>query len=211
MNAPTVAGRRFRAWFKAVSEPSVVNRLLELSPHPHAEDAPLFIQWLLYPTYYADVVSAQADIYKLSPALLLAMIRQESLFETAAESHAGASGLLQVMPATGEYIAGQAGFSDYSAEHLQLPYLGVQYGAWYINQQLHIFDNNLLVSLAGYNAGPGYALNWIETIDDTDVFVESIPFWETRTYVRAVYQNFAAYRRLYISPTVPGKESSGSG
>jgi len=172
-------------------------RLLELSPAKHAEDAPVFIQWLIYPAYYADVVSAQADIYNLSPALLLAMIRQESLFEPGAESHAGASGLLQVMPATGEYIAGQAGFDNYAAGQLKLPYLGLQYGAWYINQQLQIFDNHLLIALAGYNAGPGYALNWIETTDDPDVFVESIPFWETRTYVRTVYENMAAYRRLY--------------
>ncbi len=183
-------------------------RLLELSPVKHAEDAPLFIQWLIYPAYFANVVSVQSEIYNLSPALLLAMIRQESLFEPAAESPAGASGLLQVMPATGEYIAGQAGFDNYTADQLQLPWLGVQYGAWYINQQLYIFENNLLIALAGYNAGPGYALNWIESTTDPDMFVESIPFWETRTYVRTVYENLAAYHRLYITP-IPTTQFSG--
>ena len=70
-----------------------------------------------------------------------------------------------------------------------------------INQQLGIFDGNQFAALAAYNAGPGNVLEWIKVSDDLDIFVESIPFWESRTYIRNIYINLAAYRRIYGPPT----------
>jgi soluble lytic murein transglycosylase len=162
---------------------------------------PEFIQRLIYPIIYDDIIAAEAETHAIDPALLLAITRQESLFEPAAESSAGARGLMQVMPATGQYIAERAGFADYSADQLWRPYLGIKYGAWYINQQLQIFEGNPLAAVAAYNAGPGYVLEWIKQTDDPDVFVESIPFRESRWYVRYVYENLAAYHRLYTANT----------
>ena len=70
-------------------------------------------------------------------------------------------------------------------------------GSWYINQQLGIFEDNQFAALAAYNAGPGNVLEWIKTSDDLDIFVEAIPFWESRLYIRTIYTNLAAYRRVY--------------
>ncbi len=127
-------------------------------------------------------------------------MRQESLFERSAHSPAGARGLMQVMPATGQYIAERGDFGPYEAGQLWLPYLNIKHGTWYINQQLGIFDGNQFAALAAYNAGPGHVLEWVKSSDDLDIFVESIPFWESRLYIRRIYVNLAAYRRLYGAP-----------
>ncbi len=174
-------------------------RLMVLSPATEPEQTPIFIQRLLYPIYFAELIFAEAEQYELDPALLLAVMRQESLFERSAESFAGARGLMQVMPATGDYVAQRGNFGNYDPTQLYLPYISVKYGAWYMNQQLGIFDGNQFAALAAYNAGPGNVLEWIEVSEDLDIFVESIPFWESRLYIRNIYVNLAAYRRIYGS------------
>ena len=180
-------------------------RLIFLSPARTPEDAPIFIQRLYYPIYFADVIFNEAERLNIDPAMVVALIRQESLFEASAESVVGARGLMQVMPATGEYIAERGEFANFDVDQLWLPYLNIKFGAWYINQQLGIFDDNEFAAMAAYNAGPGNVLEWIKSSDDLDVFVESIPFWESRTYIRRVYVNLAAYRRLYsdFTPNPP--------
>ena len=126
-------------------------------------------------------------------------MRQESLIEHSAESIAGARGLMQVMPATGEYIAERSDFGAIHPDQLWLPFISVKFGAWYINQQLQLFDGNQFAALAAYNAGPGNVLEWVKVSGDLDVFVESIPYRESRTYIRTIYVNLAAYRSLYGS------------
>jgi soluble lytic murein transglycosylase len=173
-------------------------RLITLSPAGDPENAPLFIQRLFHPIFFADLIFAEAEQYEVDPALLLAIMRQESLFEQSAESIAGARGLMQVMPTTGEYVVDRGQFEiDYNPDQLWLPYLSVKFGAWYINQQLDLFDGNQFAALAAYNAGPGNVLEWVKTSSDLDVFVESIPYRESRIYIRNIYVNLAAYRRLY--------------
>jgi soluble lytic murein transglycosylase len=172
-------------------------RLIFLSPADSVDTAPVFIQRLFYPLFFEDVILAEAAAQEVEPALIAALIRQESLYEQAAESAAGARGLMQVMPATGQYVAERGDFGPYEPDRLWLPYRNIKFGAWYINQQLGIFENNLFAAMAAYNAGPGNVLEWQKTSPDLDIFVEAIPFWESRTYIRKVYPNLAAYRRLY--------------
>jgi soluble lytic murein transglycosylase len=172
-------------------------RLVFLSPARSPEDAPLFIQRLYYPIYFPELIFAEVEQLELDPALLIALIRQESLFELSAESIAGARGLMQVMPATGEYVAQNSNFGDFEADQLWLPYISIKFGGWYLKQQLEIFEGNQFAALAAYNAGPGNVSEWLKTSNDLDIFVESIPFWESRTYIRRIYVNLAAYRRLY--------------
>lgn len=176
-------------------------RLVELSPVETPEETPLFIQRLYYPILFDDLIFAEAEKLKIDPALLVALIRQESLYEFSAESIAGARGLTQVMPTTGDYIAERSDFGPFDIGQLWLPYISVKFGAWYINQQLGIFEDNQFAALAAYNAGPGHVLEWIKVSDDLDIFVESIPFWESRTYIRKIYENLAAYRRIYGTPS----------
>ncbi len=172
-------------------------RLIFLSPAGKPEDTPVFIQRLFYPIFFKDLIFAEAENYRLDPALMLSIMRQESLFEQSAESVAGARGLMQVMPSTGEYVAERGDFGSFQTDQLWRPYISVRFGAWYLNQQLAIFDGNQFAALAAYNAGPGHVLEWIKISDDLDIFVESIPFWESRSYIRNIYVNLAAYRRIY--------------
>lgn len=172
-------------------------RLIFLSPAGAPEQAPIFVQRLFYPILYPDLIFGEADSFGLDPALILSIMRQESLFEHEAVSIAGARGLMQVMPATGDYIAERSDFGPIHADQLWLPYVSIKFGAWYINQQLQIFDDNQFAALAAYNAGPGNVLEWVKVSDDLDVFVESIPYRESRTYIRTIYVNLAAYRRIY--------------
>lgn len=174
-------------------------RLIFLSPAGIPEEAPLFVQRLFYPIFFADVIFDEAAQFDLDPALLISIMRQESLFEQSAESIVGARGLMQVMPTTGDYVAERSGFGPFERDQLWLPFISVKFGAWYIDQQLGIFDGNQFAALAAYNAGPGNVLEWIKISDDLDLFVEGIPFFESRLYIRNIYVNLAAYRRIYGS------------
>lgn len=176
-------------------------RLATLSPAKAVDGAPTFIQRLNYPFMFDDVIFAEAERLSLDPALVVSLIRQESLFEFSAESVAGARGLMQVMPGTGEYVATKSDFGPFDSTQLWLPYVSIKFGAWYIDQQLGLFDDNQFAAMAAYNAGPGNVIEWLKVSEDLDIFVESIPFWESRTYIRKIYENLAAYRRLYGSAT----------
>jgi soluble lytic murein transglycosylase len=191
-------------WERGLGRLSILTaaRLIALSPAKDPEDAPLFIQRLYYPIYFPELIFGEAEKYELDPVLLAALIRQESLFELSAHSHAGARGLMQVMPATGEYVAQNIDFSSFDADQLWLPYVSVKFGAWYLDQQLGLFNDHQFAALAAYNAGPANVLEWMKASDDLDIFVESIPFWESRTYIRRIYENLAAYRRLYGPPLI---------
>jgi soluble lytic murein transglycosylase len=163
-------------------------------------EAPLVLQRLAYPLPYADLLSAEAGARDLDPLLLAALIRQESLFEPAAESYAGARGLGQVMPATGTGIANTLGIEDFILEDLYRPHISILFGAFYLKVQMDRFDNQLLVALAAYNGGPGNTLRWVEAGgDDLDLFVELLTATQSRLYLQRVYENYAVYERLYRS------------
>jgi soluble lytic murein transglycosylase len=174
-------------------------RLIMLSPVESVSQAPRFLQRLVYPLYFDDLVLAEAEANGFDPLVFFALIYQESLFEGWAASWAGAQGLTQVIPATGDWIALQLRWKDYQAEHLYRPYLNVKFGAWYLARQLKDFDNRLFVALAAYNGGPGNAARWLELAGDgdEDLFVESISNTETRSYVEKVCEHYARYRALY--------------
>jgi len=176
--------------------------LIRLSPAATVYEAPPFLVSLAYPTPYADLVLPQAQTYHLDPLLLFAVIRQESLFEGFATSYAAARGLMQVIPSTGRYIAGQLRWPDYDDGDLYRPYVSVAFGSWYLAEQRDRFDGDLFAALAAYNAGPGNSRRWKEAApNDPDLFVETIRFQETRRYVRAIYSHYAVYRWLYgVSP-----------
>jgi soluble lytic murein transglycosylase len=161
-------------------------------------DAPPYIARLRYPAYYLDVVVEIGQKRGIDPLLLFSLIRHESLFDTNATAAAGEKGLTQVIPGTAEYIAAQINWPDYQHSDLFRPYAGIEFGAYYLQEQLNRFNNNATAALAGYNAGPGRAISWLELSGgDHDLFLNSITIESTRGYVQRIYGFYTIYRALY--------------
>ena len=161
-------------------------------------EVPRFLGQLIYPIYYADLILPLADAYGYDPRLQFALVRQESLFESFARSGAAAQGLSQVIPDTGAYIATQLNWPDFENDDLYKPYVGLNFGAFYLAQQLGFFDNNVHAALAAYNAGPGNAARWYETAgSDIDLYYQTVNFRETRSYIERIYVGYEMYRFLY--------------
>lgn len=174
------------------------NALISASPAASPLDVPRFVGQLAYPAYYRQLVESVADEYELDPLFIFAMIRQESLFESSARSWASARGLMQVIPSTGEYIAGQLGWSGFQTEDLYKPFVSIRFGAFYVAEQLEAFDGDPYVALSAYNGGPGNAAYWSGLAPDSpDLFLEAITFSEPRRYIQRIYTHYAYYRALY--------------
>lgn len=172
-----------------------------------APTTPADLLRIAYPAAFGDLVAEAAKQEDISPLLLLSLVRQESFFDADAGSGAGALGLTQVVPATGQQIAAKLGIADFTANDLYRPNISLQFGASYLASQLASFDANPYRALAAYNGGPGAASSAADAAgDDDDLFVEELEFDETRSYVRLVMQNLARYRQLYASldrPSLP--------
>lgn len=167
---------------------------------PAGGDLPPALGRLIYPLPFAGLIRQEADRWGLDPLLLAAVIRQESRFEPAAASSASAQGLMQIMPATAEWIAGQQGRRNFRPEQAYWPYINVDFGAYYLNWALKQLDGNLAAALAGYNGGPGNALRWRKLAPtDDDLMVALIDYGETRLYVQQVLNQLASYRQLYAA------------
>lgn len=141
-----------------------------------------------------------AQGFRVEPALIYALARQESNFDSAAVSRAGARGLLQVMPATAAYLANDPSFIGEGAERLHNPGLSLELGQRYLHYlaRTEAVGNDLIRLLAAYNAGPGNLAKWLPAArhrDDALLFIEAIPFDETRTHVQRVL----AYSWIYAS------------
>jgi soluble lytic murein transglycosylase len=162
-------------------------------------EAPKYFNYLRFGTYYSEIVIPVSQAYNFHPMFLYSVIRQESLFEGFVTSTAGARGLMQIMPATGDSIHKSYGWPQgYTSSDLYLPKVNVTFGADYLDSQRAYFDNDIYQALAAYNGGPGNAANWGSLSDgDPDLFVEVVRFGETRSYIRSIYELFNIYRELY--------------
>jgi soluble lytic murein transglycosylase len=162
-------------------------------------NAPAFFNHLRFGTYYSDLILPLSQKYNIHPLLIYSLIRQESLFESFVQSSSAASGLMQVMPATGAEIAKDLDWPpEYSERDLYRPIVNLTFGLDYLDSQRTAFDNDLFAVLAAYNGGPGNALEWARLAeDDPDLFLEVIRYAETRDYVRRIFETFNIYRRLF--------------
>jgi len=146
-----------------------------------------------------------ADGYKVDRALIYAIIRAESAFDPGALSHAGARGLMQVMPATAVYIASRAALEVPRKDELFEPETSIRFGQAYLAHLLQRppIDGNLILLAAAYNAGPGNVARWQERpglAHDPLLFLEAIPIRETRDYVKKVLTNLWSYRARLGQP-----------
>ncbi|MBT6147670.1 MAG: transglycosylase SLT domain-containing protein, partial [Gemmatimonadetes bacterium] len=160
----------------------------------------------LYPSYYWDEVTRAAQDASVDPYLVLSVIRQESYFNEDALSHAGAMGLMQIMPQTGRKLAQSLGVRSYEQNLLFDPSVSILLGSRFLADQVRSFTPGshglqYPLGLAAYNAGPRVARRWLERfpIGDADAFVERIPYKETRLYVKKVLKNFTIYKTLIRS------------
>lgn len=161
--------------------------------------APPYFNHIRFGVYYPDYVLSAAQEYNFHPLFLLSVIRQESLFDGLVQSTAGARGLMQIIPSTGQEIASILNWPvGYTDADLDRPFVNVRLGSAYLARQRTYFNANLYLSLAAYNAGPGNAQQWAALVsDDPDLYLETIRFKETRTYITQIYEFYSIYRRLY--------------
>ena len=151
-----------------------------------------------YPFPYLKEIEYWSKERQINPLLVTAVIRQESRFEPNVKSGAGAVGLMQVLPSTAKWIAPQFKL-DSKKINLENPNDNIMFGTAYLAQTHQQYNNNSLLAIASYNAGPGNVSKWLSILpkDDPDDFVEAIPFDETKNYVRQVFGNYWNYLRLY--------------
>lgn len=154
---------------------------------------------LLYPTPYAELVAEAADANRISPWLILSIMRAESLFQPHVVSGVGARGLMQIMPSSGARIAELMDYPEFEPSQLDKPEISIGFGAWYLARLLTYYSGNLPLAIAAYNAGPEAIDRWLKRSPDMslDVFLEDIPFDQTRKYVATVLTNMETYSRIY--------------
>jgi soluble lytic murein transglycosylase len=153
---------------------------------------------LLYPVIHADAIRSEAAVHGIDPAFVAALIRQESLFNPAATSSAGARGLMQLMPATGSLLARSLEFPTWDPVLLWQPDVSIVMGTAHLAELVARYEHPVRI-LAAYNAGIHRVTLWDGKtgVDDPELFAERIPFVETRDYVRIIQRNRELYRSLY--------------
>ena len=154
---------------------------------------------LRFPTPHADQLVPIARATGIDPSWAYGLIRQESRFIQSARSTVGASGLMQLMPATARWVARQLGRQDYAQHQIDDLKTNLEFGTFYLKRVLDNVDGSPLLASAGYNAGPGRARTWRSTLErplEGAIFAELIPFTETRNYVKHVLSNTVDYAAL---------------
>lgn len=162
---------------------------------------------IFYPRPYWDAFVREGARQAIEPHRLTAITRQESGFEPTVVSSAGAVGLMQIMPAEAERIAAAGGIGGpVTREALFDPETNIAVGAAELAQKVRAMNGNLVHAIASYNAGDEAVARWIAqtTTNDIDQFIESIPFSETRLYVKNVTRNYFEYSRIYGTPVTEG-------
>ena len=156
---------------------------------------PPWFERLRYPLRYQAIVRGHARTYGIDPALLAAVIYQESKFDPTARSSSGAVGLMQLTPTTAEGIAIRTGGRAFRTSDLTTPEINVRYGCWYLRDLFQKYKQERLV-LAAYNAGQGNVDRWLHAH-------EGIQFPETRAYVSRVESLQGVYRDAWHAQLYP--------
>ncbi|NER38921.1 MAG: transglycosylase SLT domain-containing protein [Oscillatoria sp. SIO1A7] len=167
----------------------------EIAEYEALKQKPAYWQ-ALYPFPYKDLIVKWSGERKLNSLLVTALIRQESRFMRTIESWAGAIGLMQVIPPTGEWMAQRIQLEEYDLEN---PDDNINLGTEFLSYTHAEYNDNSMLAVASYNAGPGNISSWLKRFgfNDPDEFASKIPFPETNDYVKKVFGNYWNYLRLY--------------
>lgn len=157
-----------------------------------------------YPYVWKELIKEYVQKYNIPEGLILSVIKVESNYRRDVISPDLAIGLMQIIPRTAILIARERGIKEFKIEHLFYPNINIDFGAWYLRKLLEQFNNNLILALAAYNGGAHNVIQWIEMggTEEVDLFVENIPFEETRRYVKKVLSYWLAYH-LYKDLNLP--------
>ncbi len=153
-----------------------------------------------YPKAYEHYVEKFAKDYEVPSSFIYSIMRAESLYRKGAISPVGARGLMQVMPYTGEQLARLLQIKNFDFVSLMKPEVSIQFGSRYLHRLLKVFNNQMPLVTASYNAGPHRVKSWLNKFGhlDMDEFIEHIPYKETRNYVKKIIKYSDAYNRLYV-------------
>ena len=157
------------------------------------------VEEIKLPLRHEDIIRQQAADKHVDASLIAAVIYTESHFRDQT-SHAGAKGLMQLMPDTADYIARKSGGTRFERADLATPQINIAYGTWYLRYLLDKYHGNTVLALAAYNAGEGKVDEWWSAASargEKFRVAEHIPFRETRDYVHRVLSARAEYRRKY--------------
>ncbi|MBT9539052.1 transglycosylase SLT domain-containing protein [Thiobacillus sp.] len=159
---------------------------------------------------YRELAQQAARDNQIDEAWVFGLMRQESRFINVARSNVGAAGLMQVMPATARWIAQRLGIKGFDTREMQDPARNIQFGAYYLKHVQTSLDGSPVLATAAYNAGPGRAQRWRSSQQmEAAVYIESIPFAETRDYVKKVMSNAMYYAQRFGQPSVLLKDRLG--
>jgi len=165
---------------------------------------------LRYLAPYREVLQSHIQENGLEEAWVYGLMRQESRFVTAAKSSVGAAGLMQIMPATARWVARKLGLKSYRNNLIHQLDTNLKLGTYYMKTVLTWFDDSPVLASAAYNAGPGRARRWRgEAPLEGAIYAETIPFEETRDYVKKVMSNTAYYAEQFNAPPRPLKQRLG--
>ncbi|MFQ5431387.1 MAG: tetratricopeptide repeat protein [Nitrospinota bacterium] len=158
-----------------------------------------FLMNVMYPVPHWKTIRSEAEKYNVDPMLVLAIMRQESRFDAEVVSRANARGLMQIIPPTGKRISKQLSMNDYTDELLHDPQVNIRMGVYYLSTLLRRTGGELAPALASYNAGMSVVNKWLKRLpyDDVSEFIETIPYPETRGYVKNVLRNYGVYQDIY--------------
>ena len=171
----------------------VVAVLSLVQPADHA------VKEITLPLRHDDIIRQQAADKNVDAALIAGVIYVESRFRDQT-SHAGAKGLMQLMPETADYIAHKSGGTRFERADLATPQINIAYGTWYLRYLLDKYDENTILALAAYNGGEGKVDEWRREAaarGETFRVADHVPFKETRDYVQRVLEARGDYRRNY--------------
>ncbi|QZA77949.1 lytic transglycosylase domain-containing protein [Deefgea tanakiae] len=187
----------------AAAELAQKNKMFDRSIYSAERTKSIHDFTLRYPRPYQADIELAAKTQDLDPAWVYGLIRQESRFISDIRSSANAAGLMQLMPDTAKWVAGKMKFSDFKPSDVTDVEINTQMGAYYLAYWANNFNGNAILTTAGYNAGPGNARKWRSAAEmDPTIYIETIPFSETRDYVKKVLTNASHYAHYYPnSPT----------